>query len=180
MRRLFIALSLISAAALPAHAQSVEDFYRGKTVSLVVGFSVGGGYDLYARHLARHLGKHIPGNPTVLPQNMPGAGSLKAANYIYTAAPKDGSAIGMFARATGINPLLESGATAPNGKLPINPSGGFLSFGEATTAQGIFQVCELGWQLRGEAGGRQVPDAKVGLGQTLGLGGNGAAVILKR
>jgi acetyl-CoA acetyltransferase len=76
--------------------------------------------------------------------------------------------------------LLESGATAPNGKLPINPSGGFLSFGEATTAQGIFQVCELGWQLRGEAGGRQVPDAKVGLGQTLGLGGNGAAVILKR
>jgi tripartite-type tricarboxylate transporter receptor subunit TctC len=89
----------------------VEEFYRGKTVNLVVGFSVGGGYDLYARHLARHLGKHIPGNPTVLPQNMPGAGSLKAANYIYTAAPKDGSAIGMFARATGINPLLESGAT---------------------------------------------------------------------
>jgi acetyl-CoA acetyltransferase len=76
--------------------------------------------------------------------------------------------------------LLESGATAPNGRLPINPSGGFLSFGEATTAQGIFQVCELGWQLRGEAGGRQVPNAKVGLGQTLGLGGNGAAVILKR
>jgi acetyl-CoA acetyltransferase len=76
--------------------------------------------------------------------------------------------------------LLESGATAPTGKLPINPSGGFLSFGEATTAQGIFQVCELVTQLRGEGGGRQVPDAKVGLGQTLGLGGNGAAVILKR
>ncbi|HET9063792.1 MAG TPA: transporter [Candidatus Binatia bacterium] len=76
--------------------------------------------------------------------------------------------------------LLESGETAPNGKLPINPSGGFLSFGEATTAQGIFQVCELVTQLRGEGGGRQVPDAKVGLGQTLGLGGNGAAVILKR
>jgi acetyl-CoA acetyltransferase len=76
--------------------------------------------------------------------------------------------------------LLESGATAPNGKLPINPSGGFLSFGEATTAQGIFQVCELVTQLRGEAGGRQVANAKVGLGQTLGLGGNGAAVILKR
>jgi acetyl-CoA acetyltransferase len=76
--------------------------------------------------------------------------------------------------------LLESGETAPTGKLPINPSGGFLSFGEATTAQGIFQVCELVTQLRGEGGGRQVPDAKVGLGQTLGLGGNGAAVILKR
>ncbi len=76
--------------------------------------------------------------------------------------------------------LLESGETAPTGKLPINPSGGFLSFGEATTAQGIFQVCELVTQLRGEGGGRQVPEAKVGLGQTLGLGGNGAAVILKR
>jgi acetyl-CoA acetyltransferase len=76
--------------------------------------------------------------------------------------------------------LLERGETLPTGRLPINPSGGFLSFGEATTAQGIFQVCEVGWQLRGEAGGRQVPDAKVGLAQSLGLGGNGSAVILKR
>jgi acetyl-CoA acetyltransferase len=75
--------------------------------------------------------------------------------------------------------LLEAGETTPTGKLPINPSGGFQSFGEATTAQGIFQVCELGWQLRGEAGGRQVPDAKIGLAQTIGLGGNGTAVVLK-
>ena len=76
--------------------------------------------------------------------------------------------------------LMERGETTPTGKLPINPSGGFQSFGEATTAQGLFQVCEVGWQLRGEAGGRQVPDAKVGLAQTLGLGGNGTAVVLKR
>jgi acetyl-CoA acetyltransferase len=76
--------------------------------------------------------------------------------------------------------LLEAGETTPIGKMPINPSGGFLSFGEATTAQGIFQVVELATQLRGAGGGRQVPNAKVGLGQTLGLGGNGAAVILKR
>ena len=75
--------------------------------------------------------------------------------------------------------LLEAGETTPIGKMPINPSGGFISFGEATTAQGIFQVCELGWQLRNQAGGRQVPGAKLGLGQTLGLGGNGAAVVLK-
>jgi len=68
----------------------------------------------------------------------------------------------------------------PTGRLPINPSGGFLSFGEATTAMGVFQVCELAWQLRGESGARQVPDAKIGLGQTLGLGGNGTAVVLKR
>ncbi len=76
--------------------------------------------------------------------------------------------------------LMMHGETMPTGRLPINPSGGFLSFGEATTAQGIFQICELGWQLRGQAGQRQVPDAKIGLAQTLGLGGNGTATILKR
>jgi len=108
---------LLAAAALAtifvqtARSQSVEEFYKGRTVNLVIGFSVGGGYDLYARHLARHIGRHIPGNPTILPQNMPGAGSLKAANFVYTAAPKDGSTFGTFSRTTGINPLLESGAT---------------------------------------------------------------------
>jgi acetyl-CoA acetyltransferase len=76
--------------------------------------------------------------------------------------------------------LLEEGETLPTGRLPINPSGGFLSFGEATTAMGVFQVCELGWQMRGEAGARQVPDAKLGLAQTLGLGGNATAVLVKR
>jgi len=76
--------------------------------------------------------------------------------------------------------LLESGQTLPTGRLPINPSGGFISFGEATTAQGLFQICEVGWQLRGDAGERQVANAKVGLAQTLGLGGNGSASILKR
>ena len=110
-------MTLLAAAALAtifvqtARSQSVEEFYKGKTVNLVIGFSAGGGYDLYARHLARHIGRHIPGQPTILPQNMPGAGSLKAANFIYTAAPKDGSTFGTFARSTGINPLLESGAT---------------------------------------------------------------------
>lgn len=76
--------------------------------------------------------------------------------------------------------LVERGETGPTGRLPINPSGGFQSFGEATTAMGIFQVAELTWQLRGEAGGRQVPQAKAGLGQTIGLGGNATAVVLKR
>jgi acetyl-CoA acetyltransferase len=76
--------------------------------------------------------------------------------------------------------LMERGETMPDGHLPINPSGGFLCFGEATTAMGVFQVCELVWQLSGEAGPRQVPDAKVALAQTLGLGGNASAVVLKR
>jgi acetyl-CoA acetyltransferase len=76
--------------------------------------------------------------------------------------------------------LVEHGETGIDGKLPLNPSGGFLSFGEATTAMGVFQVCEIVRQLRGEAGTRQVANARVGLAQTLGLGGNGSAIILSR
>jgi len=76
--------------------------------------------------------------------------------------------------------LLETEQTTPAGRMPINPSGGFLSFGEATTAMGVFQIAELTWQLRGQAGGRQVAGARVGLAQTLGLGGNATAAILKR
>ena len=110
MRILVIGL-VVLATTTSAPAQTVEEFYKGKTINLVIGFSVGGGYDLYARHLARHIGRHIPGNPTIVPQNMAGAGSLRAANFIYSAAPKDGTAFGTFARTTGINPLLESGAT---------------------------------------------------------------------
>jgi tripartite-type tricarboxylate transporter receptor subunit TctC len=106
-----LAAAAILAGFVPAHAQSVEEFYRGKSITLAIGFTPGGGYDLYARHLARHMGKHIPGNPTIVPQNMAGAGSLRAANFVYSAAPKDGTAFGTFARTTGLNPLLESGAT---------------------------------------------------------------------
>ena len=106
-----LALALLFTALIPAHAQSVEEFYKGKSITLAIGFTPGGGYDLYARHLARHMGKHIPGRPTIVPQNMAGAGSLRAANFIYSAAPKDGTAFGTFARTTGLNPLLESGAT---------------------------------------------------------------------
>jgi tripartite-type tricarboxylate transporter receptor subunit TctC len=81
-----------------AYADDVADFYRGRQVEVIVGNSPGGGYDVYARLLARHIGKHIPGNPTVVVQNMPGAGSLRAANYIYSVAPRDGTAFGLFAR----------------------------------------------------------------------------------
>jgi acetyl-CoA acetyltransferase len=75
--------------------------------------------------------------------------------------------------------MLEHGEMDIDGKLPINPSGGFLSFGEATTAQGVLQVCEIAWQLRGQATGRQVQGARVGMTAVLGLGANGASVILK-
>ena len=90
----------------PRPAQSVADFYKGKSVDLYIGYSVGGAYDLYARMLARHMGKHIPGNPTVVPKNMEGAGALRLANWLYNVAPKDGTAFGIIGRGTGFDPLL--------------------------------------------------------------------------
>lgn len=98
----------IAALAIPAasHAQSVADFYKGKTVSIIVGFSPGGGYDLNARTIGRFIGKHIPGTPTVVVQNMPGAGSLNAANYIANIAAKDGTAVATFSRGVPFEPLM--------------------------------------------------------------------------
>jgi tripartite-type tricarboxylate transporter receptor subunit TctC len=88
------------AALVPAQASSdpVADFYRGKQINLVVGYGTGGGYDAYARLIARYLGRYIPGNPDVIVQNMPGAASLRAVNYLFNAAPRDGTVIGTFAR----------------------------------------------------------------------------------
>jgi tripartite-type tricarboxylate transporter receptor subunit TctC len=85
--------------ALAAQSSAIEEkaqgeFYRGKTVRIAVGFTAGGGYDQYSRIIARHLSKHIPGNPAVIVENMPGAGSIIAANHTYNAAPKDGTLIG--------------------------------------------------------------------------------------
>ena len=79
----------------PPAAQSVAEFYTGKTITISVGYSPGGSYDFYPRVFARYLGKYIPGNPTVVVQNMPGAGSLRAANFLYNVAPKDGTALGV-------------------------------------------------------------------------------------
>jgi tripartite-type tricarboxylate transporter receptor subunit TctC len=108
VRLLFVAALLGTFGILGAAPASAADFYQGRTINLVIGHSAGGGYDLYARVLARHLGRHIPGIPTVIPVNMPGAGSLRAANYLYTAAPKDGTAIATFSRGMAIMPLLAS------------------------------------------------------------------------
>jgi tripartite-type tricarboxylate transporter receptor subunit TctC len=106
LRRWSSATVLLLAAGSSALAQSPADFYKGKNVDLYIGYSVGGAYDLYARMLARHMGKHIPGNPNVLPKNMEGAGSLRLANWLYNVAPKDGSAFAIIGRGTGFDPLL--------------------------------------------------------------------------
>ena len=89
-------LLLAAVAGAPAQAQSVADFYRGKTVNVLIGVGVGGEYDLQARLVARHIGKHIPGNPNVVPQNMTGAGGINMANHLYNTAARDGTYIGMM------------------------------------------------------------------------------------
>src|SRR5215831_16285336 len=107
INRLAVPAALL-AALMTSAAQGgeVEDFYKGKTVSLIIGYSVGGGYDLYGRLVARHIAKHIPGNPTIVPQNMTGAGSMRAASFLSTAAPRDGSVFGTFGRTIATAPLL--------------------------------------------------------------------------
>lgn len=92
--------------ASSARADDVEDFYKGKTLKILVGHSVGGGYDLYARLLSRHLQKHIPGHPAIVVQNMTGAGGLRVTKYLYGVAPKDGTTIATFSRSIPTMPLL--------------------------------------------------------------------------
>src|SRR5260370_25653605 len=112
LRRSRASTAVIPAAALlmlsfgPAAAQSVANFYSGKTVNMLIGFTAGGGYDLYARTVARYMGRYIPGNPSIVPQNMPGAGSLNVVNYLYGVAPKDGTAMAHFAPGIMFEPLL--------------------------------------------------------------------------
>ena len=99
-------VAALVAAASTAKADGVADFYKGRSISLIIGYSVGGGYDAYARLLAHYVSRHIPGEPSIVPQQMTGAGSLRAANYIFSVAPKDGSVLGTFSRSMGIAPLL--------------------------------------------------------------------------
>src|SRR6185295_6164569 len=98
------------ALAVPAgaHAQSdaVADFYKGKTVTITVGYSAGGGYDIYARALGRHMGRHLPGNPNFIIQNITGAGSVNAVNHLYNVAAKDGTVMSTFGRGLAMEPLI--------------------------------------------------------------------------
>jgi tripartite-type tricarboxylate transporter receptor subunit TctC len=92
----------------PAAAETAEEFYRSHPLSIVIGFPPASAYDLYGRAVGRHIAKHIPGNPAVLPVNRPGASSLAAANYLYGIAPKDGSTIGILSRSAPLDPLLSN------------------------------------------------------------------------
>ena len=119
-RRRCLVLAAALATALPAlaQAQSLEEFYRGKQMSMIIGYPTGGSNDIYARAVARHIGKHIPGNPTVIPRNMPGGGSLIAANHVFNVAPKDGTILSLIAPTI----PLEERLGVPNVKLKIGRS----------------------------------------------------------
>jgi tripartite-type tricarboxylate transporter receptor subunit TctC len=107
-----LALAALGTAGLcvPGFAQTANDFYKGKQLSVMIGYGVGGSDDLWARLIARHIGDHIPGHPTIVPVNAPGAGSLLLANQIYNTQPKDGTVIGLINRGIPFEPLLGGGS----------------------------------------------------------------------
>jgi tripartite-type tricarboxylate transporter receptor subunit TctC len=96
----------VALGSLPAAAQQDANLFRGKEISISIGFGPGGGYDTYGRMFARYYGKFVPGNPNVVPKNAPGAGGLRLANQIYNVSPKDGSELGLFAASTALEPLF--------------------------------------------------------------------------
>jgi tripartite-type tricarboxylate transporter receptor subunit TctC len=100
------------------HAETVADFYRGKTVRVVIGYGPGGGYDIYGRLAAQFLGRHIPGNPVLVPVNMPGNSSLRAVDYLYNVAPKDGTYLGSVQQSLSLTAIVDDGIKFDLTKLP--------------------------------------------------------------
>jgi tripartite-type tricarboxylate transporter receptor subunit TctC len=115
-------------ASLPANAQSAADFYKGKTLSIVIGTSAGGGFDVYGRMIARHMQKHLVGNPNIVASNMPGAGSIRLAQHIYNVAPKDGTVIGAVFSGAIVEHLLGS-----RDKMPEYDPAKFTYIGSANS-----------------------------------------------
>ena len=152
------ALAAVAALALgaPAAAQSVEDFYRGKTVRFLVGYGAGTGYDVYMRVVQRHMGKQIPGKPTIIPENMPGAGGLVMTNYLYNVAARDGTVIGLPSRNLVTDPLHGNDAAKFDA----------LKFNWIGSVSSDVSTC-LGWRASGANG---LKDAQA---REIKLGGNG-------
>jgi tripartite-type tricarboxylate transporter receptor subunit TctC len=128
----FTCLFLV-AAPISAGAQSVENFYQGKTITFIIGYPPAGAPDVYARLVTRHFGKYLPGNPSVIAKNMPGAGSILAANYIFNVAPKDGTILGLLAPTIALEETLGSSASKYRassfhwiGRLATNPNITFI------------------------------------------------------
>src|ERR1044071_6158921 len=133
MNRLFRLLAMFALLGFPsALAQdSVAQFYKGRQITVIVGSSPGGGYDMYARLMARHIGKYIPGNPTVIVTNMPGAGSNTAVAHIYNVAPKDGTYIGAPQNSAIMDALFD--ASLGNARRLRHDASKLIQIGSATT-----------------------------------------------
>jgi len=132
----FALLAVVAALTVPAplSAEPVEDFYRGKQIRIITGAAAGDGYDLWSRMLARHMGRHIPGTPAIIVQNMPGAGTVVAANHVFNAAAKDGTVIGSFSRS------LPSQALLGRPNIKFDPR----QFGWIGSPESINRVCAVG------------------------------------
>src|SRR5579871_3252940 len=115
---MLLGLAVMLAAAGAARADAISDFYRGKTLHVLIGYGEGGGYDIYGRLFAEFFGRHLPGNPTIIPQNMPGAGSFKAVNYLADVAPKDGTYFGSVAQTLAVDAVTDDKSTLDPTRLP--------------------------------------------------------------
>ena len=174
--RLLCAFAAMTTMLGAARADAVSEFYKSKSVQLVVGYGPGGGYDVYARIVARYIGKYIPGAPSVVVVNMPGAGSLRATNFLYTTAPKDGLTIGAFARDM---PLM--GILGGNSNVQFDPRK-FTWLGSASSSANDSYLLFA----RKDAEAKSIVDATKPGGPTLvlagtaeGATGNDVAVLMR-
>jgi tripartite-type tricarboxylate transporter receptor subunit TctC len=156
-------LLFVSSASVALAQTDVEDFYRGRQVNLIVGYGPGGGYDGLARLLARHVGRYIPGNPSVVVQNMPGAGSLRAANYLYSVAPKDGATFALFG-----SDIALIGLIANNPSVQFDPRR-FTWLGSSSSFAGDAFIL----MVRPDAAAKSVAEARRAGGPPLVLAGTG-------
>src|SRR4029079_13972969 len=106
-RPIVLSASLAASTAFAAIPAAAQDFFAGRSIELLIGAPPGGGYDIYGRAVARHIGRHIPGNPSIVPKNMPGAGSARAAGFIANGAPKDGTVIANIMPGAVMDPMLD-------------------------------------------------------------------------
>jgi tripartite-type tricarboxylate transporter receptor subunit TctC len=171
--RVWTTLFLLFGLGFSSTAQPAEEFYKSKTVTILVGYGPGGGYDVYARLLSRHMGKHLPGQPSVVVQNMPGAASLRSANHLYNVALKDGTVIGTFARNMALLGVLKD-----NPNVQFDPAK-FIWLGSASSMQNDAVMLFV----RKDAGFSSIDDLRskellVGVSGE-GGGSNDVAVILK-
>lgn len=147
------ALLLALTLAPGVRADEIADFYHGKTIRIVIGYGEGGGYDVYGRLVAEFLGRHIPGNPTIIPQNLPGAGSFKAVDFLANAAPQDGTYLGTVAQTLAMDAIVDEQNTIDVTRLPYigrvttnidvgmaMPSSGIKSFADARSREIIVGV----------------------------------------